>query len=107
MGADRRPRAAVRLLPAAALVDARGPERADPLWPTRRGGPDDDHLFLCRDQPDDGDGTRSGGRHPAAAVLLWRFVDDAGHDLRPDDPGDQEPPQHRHPPLPLTATPTL
>src|SRR3546814_7902780 len=75
MGADRRPCPVVRLLPAAALVDPRRAERAHPLWPARRGGADDDHLLLCRDQPDDGDGPRAGGRHPAAALLLWRLVD--------------------------------
>src|SRR3546814_5457106 len=75
MGADRRPCPVVRLLPAAALVDPRRAERAHPLWPARRGGADDDHLLLCRDQPDDGDGPRAGGRHPAAALLLWRPVD--------------------------------
>src|SRR3546814_5934202 len=40
---------------------------------------------------------------PAAAVLLWRFVDADGHDLRRNDPGDRERQQDRHPPLPLTA----
>ena len=48
-------------------LDAQGPVRA-----ARRGRADRDDLLLRRDQPDDGDGPRPGGRHPAAAHLLRR-----------------------------------
>ena len=59
----------------------RQPQRPDPLRPARRGRPDDDHLLLCRDQPDDGDGPGAGGRHPPAAGQLWRIGGDDDHDL--------------------------
>src|SRR3546814_10215749 len=80
MGIDRRARAAVRLFPAAALVDTRRAQGPDALWPAYRRGAHDDDLLLYRDQPDDGDGAGARRRHSAAALFLWRLVDADDHD---------------------------
>ena len=44
-------------------------------------GPDRDHLLLCLDQSDDGDGPGAGGRHPPAPGQFRRLGGDDGDDL--------------------------
>ena len=81
IGTGRRRSADLCLLHGHPLGNEGQPEGKDPLWPARRRRADRDHLLLCIDQPDDGNGPRSGGWHPLATRQFRRIGGDDGDDL--------------------------